>query len=81
MVEQTLIIAAFLALLAFVVMALQYELDLSLVVSSMLGASVISLGFMLAVGLQVFAGLSMLYTTVVLGGIMFMTAGMYELVS
>lgn len=81
MVEMLLTVAAFLSLLAFLVMVLQHELDLSLFISGILGVSVTSVGFLLALGVQLFVGLSMLHTTFALGGVIFVTAGTYELVS
>lgn len=81
MVELLLTVGAFTSLLGFVVVVLHYELDLSMLVSVPLGVSVLSMGFMVAVGLQMLAGMSMLLTTVALGAVMFVAAGTYELVS
>ncbi len=76
-----LIVAAFLALLSFLVMVLQYELDLSLVVATLLAVSVASVGLLVAVGLRSVAGLGVLQTVLGLGALMFAVTGLYELVS
>jgi hypothetical protein len=81
MVRTTLTALAFLSLLVFLLVVLRVELDLSFFVSGLLSVSVLSIGFMLALALQLFVGLDMLATTVVLGLLMFVTAGTYEMVT
>ena len=81
MVRATLTALAFLSLLVFLLVVLRVELDLSILVSGLLSVSVLSIGFMLALALQLFVGLDMLAATVVLGLLMFVTTSTYEMVT
>jgi len=81
MVRATLTALAFLSLLVFLLVVLRVELDLSILVSGLLSVSVLSIGFMLALALQLFVGLDMLATTIVLGLLMFVTTSTYEMVT
>lgn len=76
-----LIAAAFLALLLFLVGVLQYELDLTLVVATLLAVSVTAIGLLLAIGLESLAGLSLVQTAIGLGLLVFALAGTHEMVS
>jgi hypothetical protein len=81
MVEPGLMVGAFLALLVFIVVALHHELEFSVVISGLLGVSVVSVGLLVAVVVQVFVGLTALHTIMVLGGLLFAVTVTYELVS
>lgn len=81
MAEFVLSIGAFMALLIFVMLLLMYELNMSLVLAGILGVSVISIGFMVALALQLFVGLSMLHTTLGLGALMFLSGMTYDALS
>lgn len=76
-----LIAATFLGLLVFLVVVLQYELDLTLVVATLLAVSITALGLLLAIVLESLVGLSLMQTAIWLGLLLFAVAGTYELVS
>lgn len=81
MVRPGLMVGAFLALLVFIVVALHHELEFSVVVSGLLGVSIVSVGLLVAVVVQVGLGLSALYTIMVLGLLLLAVTVTYELVS
>ena len=80
-VDPGLMVGAFLALLVFIVVALHHELEFSVIVSGLLGVSVVSVGLLVAVVVQVVVGLTALHTLMVLGGMLLAVTATYELVS
>ena len=76
-----LIVVAFLSLLIFLVLILQYELDLTLVVAALLSVSVTSIGLIIAILLESVLGFSIQQTVLGLGLLMFLIALTYEIVS
>lgn len=81
MVGTGLMAGAFLSMLVFLVAVLQYELDLTLVVASLLAVSVTAMGLMLSIALESLFGLSVLQTMIGLGVLIFVMAGTYEVAS
>lgn len=75
-----LIVALFLALLAFLVQALQHELELSRVTGTLVAVSVASGGLLVALGLRSAIGLGVEQTVLGLGLVMVVVAGLYELI-